>query len=1184
MDVKIQPRFILTLIFFACFGLDESEVVYIIPSPNAPCHQKLCLTLSHFAADTSWLKSDSTLIFLVGTHNIDIEVSVSSISILSLVSNSSVEDYQIIICEQKASFKFDNIDYLLISGLKFVGCGSNRVVSVKQLTVENSIFQGQNNTGTALELNGTNAEIINASFVSNKVGSCLCIYTDISYLYLRIGGAIYASGYSNVTVLMSKFVGNSAEIGGAIASHESSFVNIINSTFVENRAIPANIDVQCSNVTLYGDHNFELLTKSMSQIWTKVVSIERRFCNGGAIAIFHSRLSINGSMFCNNTSDSGGAGALSIQDCSAANVYNSEFWNNTVNTIGPGFGGAIKVANMANATIENCTFYKSSANYGGVLDIWLSSVTISDCQFGDNSAILSGGAITMDQLSQLTVNGSQFTNNRAATGGALSAVRSKVALADSIFSNNQASGSGGAMYFLQSNVIFNGSCNLTDNFAVIGGAVYVSESQLNLLAEITVMLNEANDTGGGLYIYRTNLNCHQLSTTMVSDNWAHNSGGGIHATNSLITVYCNRRYMKTTIHFTNNTATKGGGIYLESASQLRVQKGDERYFNNNASIYFISNSADHGEAIYVVDETYFDVCARGSNTISNTTASTAECFIQVLSESATLDDVYHLVSIEITPARSTIVGGLLDRCTPDLHAEILQEPSIDIGIDGVTYLKLISNINDTDGISSSPVRLCFCRSDNQTEFPDCSYEPSSIQVKKGESFNVSLVAVDQVNHTVANVTIHSYLKHAESGLGEKGQLTHETKSVECTPLTFSIYSPNDSEQLTLYAEGPCRNVSRSQRRVDVKFSPCICPNGFQPKHTEEKRTSCVCVCDPRLNLYITDNDCNYLTESLSRNSNFWITLVKNNNSNTSGYLIYPHCPLDYCLPSYSNVQINLNVDNGADAQCAYNRSGILCGVCQPGLSLSLGSSHCINCSKAWYKEFVAIIIITLLAGIVLIALLMVLNLTVAVGTLNGLIFYANIIGANGITFFQTPSTKFLSIFISWLNLEVGFDICFFEGMDTYWKTWLQLAFPSYVIFLVVMVIIVSKHSMRFSRLIAKKNPVATLTTVILLSYTMFLRTIIATLSFAILDYPDGSHKWVWLSDATVEYLSGKHIALFIAAILILIVSIAYTCLLFFWQWLLHHQNKTVFKWVRSCLLYTSPSPRDATLSRMPSSA
>ena len=163
---------------------------------------------------------------------------------------------------------------------------------------------------------------------------------------------------------------------------------------------------------------------------------------------------------------------------------------------------------------------------------------------------------------------------------------------------------------------------------------------------------------------------------------------------------------------------------------------------------------------------------------------------------------------------------------------------------------------------------------------------------------------------------------------------------------------------------------------------------------------------------------------------------------------------------------------------------------------------------------------------------MVLNLTVADGTFNGLTFYANIVGANSSTFFSglSSSTNFLSVFISWLNLEVGFDVCFFEGMDNYWKTWLQLTFSTYVIFLVVMVTFISEHSMRFSHPIAKKNPVATLATLILISYTMYLRATITALSFATLDYPDGSHKTVWLPDATIEYLCGKHIALFIAAI------------------------------------------------------
>ena len=307
--------------------------------------------------------------------------------------------------------------------------------------------------------------------------------------------------------------------------------------------------------------------------------------------------------------------------------------------------------------------------------------------------------------------------------------------------------------------------------------------------------------------------------------------------------------------------------------------------------------------------------------------------------------------------------------------------------------------------------------------------------------------------------------------------------------------------------------------------------------------------------------------------NFWITYVYSTNASSSGYVIYPHCPLDYCRP---NVSVNLNKANGSDdSQCANNRSGTLCGACKPGLSLSLGSSRCIQCSSEWHKTFPAMLAIALVVGILLVALILVFNLTVAVGTLNALIFYANILGANGGTLMSSSSNKFPSLFISWLNLEVGFDVCFFEGMDTYSKTWLQLAFPSYVICLVVVIIIVSDKSVKFSQLLAKRNPVATLATLILLSYTMFLRTTIAVLSFAKLNYPDGSARWVWLHDGTVEYLNGKHIALFLAAIVILFVGVVFTSLIFFWPWLLHCQNVFIFRWARSLKLHHFMAPYHA---------
>ena len=86
--------------------------------------------------------------------------------------------------------------------------------------------------------------------------------------------------------------------------------------------------------------------------------------------------------------------------------------------------------------------------------------------------------------------------------------------------------------------------------------------------------------------------------------------------------------------------------------------------------------------------------------------------------------------------------------------------------------------------------------------PDCNYQWPITRVKKGRPSVVTLVAVDQVNHTV-NATIRSYLSSQAGGLGEgqQSQSAYET----CTSLTFNAYSPNRFEKLTLYAEGPCNN-------------------------------------------------------------------------------------------------------------------------------------------------------------------------------------------------------------------------------------------------------------------------------------------------------------------------------------------------------------------------------------------
>ena len=417
-----------------------------------------------------------------------------------------------------------------------------------------------------------------------------------------------------------------------------------------------------------------------------------------------------------------------------------------------------------------------------------------------------------------------------------------------------------------------------------------------------------------------------------------------------------------------------------------------------------------------------------------------------------------------------------------------------------------------------------------------------------------LVAADHVNHTVA-ANITTEVTSLKVGLGE-GQQIQEIPS-NCSNLTFNVFSPNDFETLQLYANGPCRGAGPFIRQVHIHFSECTCSIDFI---SSNNITSCECICDPNLLPYI--KNCSYTTKTLLREgTHSWITY--RNDTDPPGYIIYPYCPFDYCHPSTEPV--NFSLPNGVDAQCVYCRTGVLCGACQKGLSLSLGSSRCLPCHSYWPVVLAAVILGSAFAGILLVTALLVLNMTVAVGLINGVIFYANIVVAiRGVVF---PSTKpsFPTVFVSWLNLDIGFDICFLDGLDTYAKTWLQLAFPVYITSLLALIIKISEYSPRFTRLLGpgERDTIATLATLTLLSYAKLLSSTIAALSFASLGYPDGSKHAIWLPDGNVRYFHGKHIALGIIALLIISVGIPYTLLLFLWQWLVKIPTiGRVFRWTR----------------------
>ena len=829
---------------------------------------------------------------------------------------------------------------------------------------------------------------------------------------------------------------------------------------------------------------------------------------------------------------------------------------------------ALVQRNLNTLTITGCEFRNNDPE--AMIHVQNSNVSINDTKFIGNRARKSlsafrslvhidksafkhndGSAINLKECTVHIFNSVYDSNNQAIKGeygGTPAYYRTDIHIHGSEFKNNgyYTYTRGGAIYCLDETIInFSETCTLAYNHADQGGAIYLDHSVKIFVAHgaTVIIANNTASKGGGIFLnHDANLTLHSHSTLQILENKAKENGGGIYAFElSSININLAFKSLSSNIHTSNsmiyfhkNQARQGGGLYLGFNSTVRTFM---------CVINFNENSAEYGGAVYVFSnlstgllypECFFQSLPYPAPTY-NITSDTGKCSKQ------------HQFPIQFSTNRANYSG-----------VSLFKSIFLNCSINGNTFeeftaITAMSNIKTSD-VGSFLLQVCYCENGN----PDCTKQLPFVDIKTGEKLVLDIAIADRGNHAV-NGKIKSEIRG--SVLIRDDQKIQYVKS-GCTPLIFNIYSLEASLQLILSPQFKTdgrfiKSKVRSKRSIKLNFLACIdCPTGFQK--TVDDAKGCDCVCNVILGPYIIS--CNYSRETITKKgTTAWISSLSI--KNTSDFMTYPYCPLDYCLSPDTPVEINLNIPNGADVQCAHNRSGLLCGACRPGLSLSLGSSRCLPCYAHWPGVLVAVIISSLLAGIVLVASLLMLNLTVAVGTLNGLIFYANIVATSRDKFF--PSTNCITVFVSWLNLELGIDTCMFDGMDFYWKTWIELAFPTYILLLVVLVIIISKYSIKFAQIVGKRNPIATLNTLILLSYVKFVRTVILVFSFATLDYPDNSHSLVWWPDATVGYFSGKHIVLWIIAALIFVAAIFYTVLIFSWQWLLYYQHKMIFKWMQS---------------------
>ena len=245
--------------------------------------------------------------------------------------------------------------------------------------------------------------------------------------------------------------------------------------------------------------------------------------------------------------------------------------------------------------------------------------------------------------------------------------------------------------------------------------------------------------------------------------------------------------------------------------------------------------------------------------------------------------------------------------------------------------------------------------------------------------------------------------------------------------------------------------------------------------------------------------------------------------------------MDYCLPYPSKLNLLY-----PDLQCQFKSTGLLCSQYQHHLSMVFGSSRCMECTN-----------LHILITVIVIVLMYLLNLTVTNGTISGIIFYANIISINDSVFLVNDNMfKPLKVFISYANLDLGIETCFYNGMDSYTKVWLQLFFPFYLIVIAIFVIIASHYSSRILRLTYTRS-LPVLATLFLLFYNGVLRVVLTVLfSYSTITHLPSCHpKIVWSIDASIPLFGLKFTILFITCLVLFLLLIPFNIILLFTRYL-----------------------------------
>ena len=498
-------------------------------------------------------------------------------------------------CTSDSTMHFYQSQSIHITNLEFIGCGGNQVRHVEEFVVEDTKFEGKENSSAVLELIETTAQIVNSTFVPNRK----VLYKEcatFSYACGFFGGAIIATN-STVDISRSRFEDNKANVGGAIFAEQDSIINVNGSVFVSNSATNRGGGVLYSNnstITIeaseFYDNGATYLEGGVLYSSNSTITIEasefygNSAHSGGVLASISSTIRIKASEIYDNKALSGGV-LYSYQ--STIKIEASEFHNNIVYDR----GGAI-ILFQSNIFFDGaCNLEHNHAENGGAIHSTESRLYVNgDVTIAHNIATGNGGGVylTTSKLNcQQQSNFGLYNNTAVSKGGGLHAIETIAQIVNTFFVSNGKGECvwshsplrctydgliGGAIIATNSTLDISRS-RFEDNRADLGGAIFTEQESIININGSVFDRNGATHMGGGV-LYSNN-STTTINASAFHRNYAWSGGGGVlDSINSTITIEASE------FHYNDAWNGGGGGGVLDSSNSTITIEASEFNYNN----------------------------------------------------------------------------------------------------------------------------------------------------------------------------------------------------------------------------------------------------------------------------------------------------------------------------------------------------------------------------------------------------------------------------------------------------------------------------------------------------------------------------------------------------------------------------------------------------------------------------